>query len=228
MSKKNHLSRLAAPRSWPISRKGIKWIAKPTPGAHNTETALPLVVLVRDILNITGTSKEVKKLVHSRDLLVNQRSPKDIRLPVGLFDIISFPKAKLNYRLIFSRNGKLEPEEIKAGDANSLPVKIKTKTTIRGGKTQLNLSNGWNVLVNKDTYRTNDVVVIDLSNGKIKEHRKFGAGKEVYVTGGKQLGITGKLKAVKQVGLLKKENIAVLESKGDTFKTRAEYLFVNK
>ena len=226
MAKKQHLSRLAAPKSWPVPRKGIKWIAKPTPGTHNLQTSLPLVVVLRDILETVRTSKEVKGLLHTKDILVNGKVPRDVRFPVGLFDIISIPKSKTNYQIIFNNKGKLVPQEIKGAEANLFPAKINGKTTVRGGKTQLNLSNGWNLLVAKDTYKVNDVVVIDLTTRKIKDHKKFDTGKDCYITAGKRIGRTGKLKEIKHVGLLKKENIAVLESKEGTFETRAEYLFV--
>lgn len=226
MGKKNHISRLAAPRTWPIKRKGQKWIAKPIPGSHNLETSVPLVVLLRDMLSAVGTSKEVKTLIHLREILVNQTVPKNIKLPVGLFDIISIPKLKLNYRVSFGENGKLKANEIKQTESNFLPLKVKSKTNIRGGKTQLNFSNGRNLLVDKDSYSINDVVVMDLSSKKIKEHVKFGAGKKVFVAAGKRLGSTGVLKSIKKVGILKKDNIATVESNGKTWETKAEYLFV--
>ncbi len=228
MAKKQHLSSLAAPRSWKIPRKGRKWIAKPIPGTHNMETAMPLVVMVRDVLGLVEKSKDIKKMIHTKDILVNQKVPKDVRFPIGVFDVLSFPKAKLHYRIIFSKNGKLSLTEIKQSEANLLPVKLVNKTTVRGGKSQLNLSNGWNLLVAKDMYKINDVIVLDLNSRKVNEHIKFEPGKEVYVVAGKRLGSTGKLKEVKQVGLLKRENIAVLEFEGTSFETKAEYLFVKK
>lgn len=226
MGKKNHLSRLASPKAWPVKRKGLKWIAKPVAGAHNLKTSMPLVVILREILGVVETAKEVKRMIQERELLVNNNVPKNIKLPVGFQDVISIPKLKLAYRMMYSQNGKLIPAEIKAGEANLLPLKVGSKTSIKGGKTQLNFSNGWNLLVSKDTYKINDVVVIDLATKKIKNHLKFGPGKEMYIVAGKRLGSTGKLKDVKKIGVLKKENIATLESKSGTWETKAEYLFV--
>jgi len=51
-----HLSTLAAPKSWPIKRKGIKWITRPKSGPHNLKSSLPLIVVLRDMLKLTKIS----------------------------------------------------------------------------------------------------------------------------------------------------------------------------
>ena len=45
MTGKEHLKRVAAPRTWPITRKTSKWVAKPSPGPHSQEHGMPLVVV---------------------------------------------------------------------------------------------------------------------------------------------------------------------------------------
>lgn len=226
MAKKLHLSRLASPKSWLINKKSTKWVAKPCPGAHSQETALPLVVLVRDLLGIVKTSKGVKHLINEGELLVNQSVPKSIKLPVGLFDTVSIPKLKKQFKILFSKSGKLFAQEISADEAKILPLKIKNKKTLSGGKTQLNFSNGWNLRMDKVNYKVNDIIKLNLDNHKIQKHLKLEKGKNVYVTGGKKIGRSGILKDIKNVGLLKKDRIATIESNGKTWETKLEYLFV--
>lgn len=58
-----HLKRLFAPKTWDIKRRGIKFIAKPIPGAHKISMSLPLNVILRDILKYANTNKEVKLML---------------------------------------------------------------------------------------------------------------------------------------------------------------------
>jgi len=65
MARKQHLSRLATPSTWPIRRKGIKWIVKPSSGSHNLQYSMPLVVFMRDILQVTKSATETKKVLEN-------------------------------------------------------------------------------------------------------------------------------------------------------------------
>ena len=58
---KDHLKRLAAPKTWGITRKNTKFITKPVPGPHGMQAGMPLSVLIKEILNYAGTTREVKK-----------------------------------------------------------------------------------------------------------------------------------------------------------------------
>jgi small subunit ribosomal protein S4e len=59
-------------KAWPIKRKNITFIAKPNPGSYKAEYVVPVVVLLRDILGVAETSKEVKMILHNRgDVLLN-------------------------------------------------------------------------------------------------------------------------------------------------------------
>ena len=217
---------MSVPKSWPIKRKGIKWITKAAAGTHNLEDSIPLVVVLRDILKITSTLKETRYILNNKDVLVNQKVVNDTKLPIGLFDAISLPKLKKNFRTIYTKNGKLTFIEIEDSEAQKLPLKIKNKTTVSKGKTQLNFTNGWNLLVKKDTYKTNDVVLFDLKNYKIEKHISFKKGVQVYITSGEH---TGKVGTVQDLlpprGVLKKEKLANLKIKDTTCETRIEKLF---
>ena len=63
-----HLKRQKIPKTWPIYRKGTKYIAMPT---HNISNSIPLLVILRDILKIAKNRKEVKRAINSRFLLLN-------------------------------------------------------------------------------------------------------------------------------------------------------------
>ena len=71
------------------------------------------------------------------------------------------------YRLVFDKSGKLNVIEIDAKEKNLKPSKIIGKTTLRKSKTQLNLNDGSNLLVDKDEFKLNDTVLVDIDKKKI-------------------------------------------------------------
>ena len=54
MGSRKHLKRYKAPKSWPIHPKEDTWTVKPAPGSHAIEDSLPLLVIIRDILEYIG------------------------------------------------------------------------------------------------------------------------------------------------------------------------------
>ena len=45
---KNHLKRLNMPKSWQIKRKIIRWVTRPSPGAHNLDFGISLNTLLKE------------------------------------------------------------------------------------------------------------------------------------------------------------------------------------
>ena len=98
-----HLKRRKIPKSWPISRKGTKYVIKPSFGLRN---GLPLVVALRDVLKVAKNRKEVKKAIHEKNILINGSTVKEEKTNVQLFDKITLVPSKTNYQLNLSANGK--------------------------------------------------------------------------------------------------------------------------
>ena len=226
MSKQRHLSRLAAPKTWPVKRKLTKWIAKPMPGAHNLNMSMPLVVILRDLLNVAATSKEIKKLLNSQAVLVNSRVIREVRFAVGLFDVISIPTVKANYRIIINNKGKLAAIKIPEADANKILLRVDNKRTISKDKTQLNFSNGWNILVKKNEYKTNDVIVFDTKDRKVISKLTLRKDSNVYLIGGKHVGMLAKFAGVRETGTLRKHKIAKVIAGKDELESSLENVVV--
>ncbi|MBD3263078.1 30S ribosomal protein S4e [Candidatus Woesearchaeota archaeon] len=224
MARKAHVSRLAAPRTWPIKRKGIKWIRKPSQGPHDLQKAMPLLIYLRDILQITKTTKETKQVLSNELVKVNSKVIRKVDFPVGIFDTIQIPATDKYWRVTITKKGKLAVIEIPKSEANLLPVKIVSKKTLNKNKTQLNFSNGWNLLDDKK-YKVNDVLILDTEKNSVAKHIKLEKGNLVYVTGGKHTGHSAKLKNIKELGKLKRERIAVLESGKETWQTNLNHVF---
>ena len=215
----NHLSRLAAPKSWQIKKKGIKWVAKPLPGPHPIKLGVPLLIIFRDLLNYAKTSKEVKTMLYNNEIFVDGKRRKEPKFIVGLMDVISVPKTKTYFRVLLSRKGKISVVGIKEDEINTKPCQIIGKRLLKKGKLQLNLFDGKNILVEKDDYEVGDTVLIELPSQKIKEVFKFQKSSLIYLTGGKHTGEVGVIENIK-------EDTVVYKRDKSTFETLKEYVFV--
>ena len=208
--KSNHMSRIASPSSWKVMRKSIKWVAKTSSGPRRVETSIPLVVFLRDVEGMIENKRELKFLLNSKSILINGKIYNDTNFPVGLFDVISFPSIKKHYRAVLNDKGKLISKEIPAKESNLLLLQIKNKQMIRGGKLQMTLSNGWNIIGQKKG-AVLDSVLYDLSSNKIKEVISYKSGSKVYFINGKRAGTIANFKDQKELGVLKRNKLAILE-----------------
>ena len=63
---KNHLKRLAAPKSWNIKRKANVYVTRPRPGAHSMQESIPFTSFCKDLSNIAQTTKQVKYILNEK------------------------------------------------------------------------------------------------------------------------------------------------------------------
>jgi len=216
---KRHLKTIAAPKSWPIKRKEHVYIMKPNPGAHKIEESMPIAIILK-LLNQIKTTREAKYLINQRKISVNGKPVKEMKFPAGLFDVVSF--SDKFFRILYDKRGKLIFKEIGKSEADILLYRIKNKTKLKNNKLQLNFYNGANIIVDKDEYNTNDVLVI--SNMKVKEKIPFEKNFLVYVIKGKHLGSIAKIEEVHQAPPLNKlTKVSIDKMKVDLPK---DYLFV--
>ena len=190
----NHLKRLAMPRSWPLPRKTSVWVTRPTPGAHSLELCMPVTLVVRDVLRLAKTAREVRFILHNELAKIDGRVVKDPRRGVGLMDVLTLGED--NYRCVLDHNGRLQYRPISADEASWKVCRIEGKTTIKGGRTQLNLHDGRNILVDdpsKDAYSTGDSLKISLPDQKVVEHIRFAEGTRCYLIGGAHVGSTAEV-----------------------------------
>ena len=226
MGSRKHLKRYNAPKTWPIHPKEDTWTVKPAPGTHAINDSLPLLVIIRDILGIADNSREAKRLINTGNVLIDGRAKKDYKFPVGFMDILSIPKTGENYRILLDTKGRLTLHPISAEDAEFKLAKIVNKSTIKGGKTQLNLHDGRNVIVEEDNYSAYDVVCLNIPEQEIKENFEFSEDVVVLVTGGKHTGELGKIQEVIVDQSSKANTVIIEKANKDTFLTLKDYAFV--
>jgi small subunit ribosomal protein S4e len=187
-----HLKRLNAPKTWTILRRTTKYIAKPLPGAHKLSESMPISLVLRQ-LGHAQTSAEAKKILNAHQILVDGRRIKDPKAPAGLLDSISMPGSSEYYRIVFDSKGRLQLVPIPKNEAGMKLCKVVNKTTVSGGKIQLNFSDGRNLLADSKAANTGDTLVLEMPGQKIQQRLALEKGVLVYLLGGKHISTIGVL-----------------------------------
>lgn len=185
---KKHLKRLPAPRSWAIPRKTAFWVSKPSPGPHPIERSVPLGLILRDMVHACDTAREARHILNDRHVLVDGRAVTDPKFPVGLMDVLSLEESKAYFRMLVDSRGRLNLVPIEGPDAKWKLCRIEDKTTTRGGRTQLNLHDGRNILLAKDAHKTGTTLKVAVPEQKVLGSFDLAEGMTALVTGGKHVG----------------------------------------
>lgn len=181
-----HMKRIAMPKSWPIARKGAKYVA--VGKGKKKELAMPLLLALRDVLKIVKTKAEAKKIL--AEVFIDNKKAKSLKHAVGIFDVVEIPKIKKVFRMSISERGKLFMQEIKEQEAKEKTCKVIGKKMLRGKKLQINLHDGRNYIYEKGI-KVNDSVVIDLEKNKIKEILPLKKNAKIFFIAGKHQGSNG-------------------------------------
>lgn len=228
------LKRKPAPRFWPIHRKEVVWVVKPSPGPHPIQNCMPLAMILRDILGFAKTRKEAKTIVSQGKIYIDARVRREDDYPIGLMDIISMPDVDKNFRILPSKKG-LILHPISKEEAGYKLCRIENKTVVKKGHVQLNLHDGSNMLVRvadpknpqEDTYKTLDTIKISLPEKQILEHVEMKESDFTVIVGGKNIGKYGKIVEIERTEGKKCKNfLATIEDeKGEHYQTILDFVF---
>lgn len=225
MSNTRHLKRTNMPTSWPIKRKNISFIKRPSPGSHKREYSVSMLILLKDILEYVENLKEARYAIKNTEVLVNGKKVDSVKLSVGLFDVIEFKSINEKYVVLFDTFGKIKL--IKSKD-ETFVSKVISKSIMPGKKFQVNLFNGNNLLVDEKEFtkiKVNDSVEFDFKKGKISQVLPLKESSFIYIFDGKYVGRIGEIKEfVKYNGL--GEDIVVFEVDGEVHSTALRYAYV--
>jgi len=212
----DHMKRIAMPKTWPVPKKIHVYATKQMPGAHSVGTSMPASMILRDMLKVCDTAREAKKIVADRDLLVNGRAVKNAKTPVGIMDVVSLPKMEKNFRVVLTPKGKITLVEIPEANSKWVMARVEGKTIVSGGKTQLNLYGGRNVLC-EGKIAVGDSVKLNLEDNAIIGQYPLGKGALVLVISGSH---SGKVETVEAVETVKgpASNVVVFQSGTRTVK----------
>jgi small subunit ribosomal protein S4e len=227
-----HLKRKPAPKFWPIHRKDNRWVVKPGVGSHGAAASLPLLVVLRDILNVARTRREVDVILRRGNIKIDGVVHTNDDYPVGLMDVIDIPALKKTYRVLPLLGKGLRLHSIGLDEKEFKLCKIVNKTTVTRGNVQLNLHDGRNQLIkvvdprkpSEDVYKTNDLLKIKLPSQEILGHLRFEPGVLALVESGRNVGRWGEIVKISEPSVY--DATAVLrDSNGEDFETVVAYLF---
>ena len=236
MGKKGKTARLKrkpAPAFWPIHRKELPWIVKPSPGSHSLKKCLPLTMVLRDILGVAQTRKEAKLILDQGKVLLDGKICKQDDIPVGLMDVISIPDMDKYYRVMPSHKG-LILNPISKEESKIKLFRVENKTTVHNG-IQIALHDGSNIIVkvadsknpHEVTYETFDVIKVAYPEKQVVQTLKTKEGNIAVITGGKNIGKQGKIVEIEKTEAKKRHQALVLieDSKGTRYQTILDFVF---
>ncbi len=188
-----HLKRQKIPKIWPLARKGTKYVVRAN---FNLKEGIPILVALRDMIKIAQNRKEVKRALHNKHILLNNKVVRNEKNSLTLFDKLTISPLKKHYKLNLSKFGKFEFEEIKESEVYHKISKIVDKKILKGKKIQLNLSGGRNFLSDIKC-NVNDSVTVDFKQGKIIKCLPLAQKAKVIVFAGKHTGVRGIINKIK-------------------------------
>jgi small subunit ribosomal protein S4e len=184
-----HLRRENAPKRWPIKRKGSAYVVK------MDSNGLPVLIALRDVLKIANKRSEIKKAIHKKEILICGKIVNNEKKSIKLLDTLTINPLNKNYRMILTKQGKFNFQEIKENEKDYKIEKIINKKILKGKKIQLNLSDGRNFLSDMKC-NVNDSVLINLKNNKIEKCLPMKEGAKVLIISGKHIGEQAVIKKI--------------------------------
>lgn len=217
----NHQKRLSAPRTYPIERKENTYVRKGK-GPHPDEEGLPLVVVLRDVLEYADSEKEAKKILSEGRMTVNGHVQKEPAYTVGFMDVLSFPEIDEHYRILLDTQGFLLHQ---VSDADHKLARVADKTTLSGSVTQVNLHDGNNLRTEEDI-STKSSLLITLPGKEIEAEITFEEGNLAYVKGGKHAGTTGTVSDIIERQGAHPRTVVIETDNGDTVETVEDNVYM--
>lgn len=215
---KLHLKRIITPKTWLLRRKQYKYITRPSSGPHSFKFSIPMSFFMKEI-GFASSTKEVKKILNSKQVLVDGRRVKKVDFPVGLMDSINIKDVNGFYRIVLDEKGRLKIIEIKESETNVKLDRVDNKTMVKKAKLQFNLFDGKNILTDKKDINTGDTLVLELPSNKIKNVLKFEKGSLALLIGGRHIGNFGVIQDIKN-------NIIKIKTDKTEFNTQKRFVFV--
>ena len=186
-----------APTFWGINRKEKRFVITVKPGSHPKNNSIPTAVLLRDTLKKVKTLREAKSSIYGGKVKVDGIIQKSLHHSIGLMDVIELEGITDVYRLVPYNGHILEPIKINAAEKSKKLVKVKSKTTNKGGKTHLGFHDGRTIITDTNA-NINDTCLLQIPEQKILDVIKFEKNSQVIVTKGINAGRIGLIKEIKQ------------------------------
>ncbi len=191
-----HVKRLSAPSSWPIARKGARFVVRPFPGSQGFAAGTSLSTFLVEMTHHVETNADLKRVLNAKQVLVDGTARTHPRAFVGLFDTVELPALKKAYRLVLGTHGLLLALPIPVEESKLKMCKVIGKTSVTGGAVQLNLHDGTNIVMKDANHKIGDSVLLSLPDRVPVEHVRLEKDALVYLNSGSYQGSVGKVVAL--------------------------------
>lgn len=212
----SHLKRLLAPKTWPVERKEIVYITKPLPIGFEMRFGLPLAYVVKEMLHVCRSTKELKYLFSNKLINVNGKIVTEPRSLIGLFDVLVIGDRK--FRIIMRHTGKLDAIAIKSEHPaiiNKVMNKIKAKKAVL----QINLFNGKNINIDAEQSKQINVGDSVITNTDKLEVLPLAKHSMAVLFDGRHRGMIGEITHIDDA-------YVALNVDGNAIKTLKKYCYV--
>ena len=191
------LKRQMSPLFWKINRKDKRFVITVRPGSHPKNNSIPSAVLLRDTLNIVTTLREAKSSIYAGKVKVDGVIQKSLHHSIGLMDVVELENANDIYRLVPKNGQTLFPIKINENEKSKKLVRVKSKTSISGGRTQLGFHDGRTVITDTSV-NVGDTCLLQIPEQKILDVIKFEKNSQVIIIKGTNAGRVGTINEIKE------------------------------
>jgi len=182
------------------------------------------------MLGHADNMREVKMILSEGQVLVDGRVRKDPGYPIGLMDVVEIKSSDERFRLLPKRRGGFRLVEISEKEKSVKLCRVESKTMIPGGKLQIALHDGRNILLPEGAkpsdYKPLDTLKISIPDQKIISSISLDNGAYTIVTQGKNVGIEGKIIAIERRLGPHASTVTLEDPDGNRVQTALEYVFV--
>ena len=191
------LKRQMSPLFWKINRKDKRFVITVRPGSHPKNNSIPSAVLLRDTLNIVTTLREAKSSIYAGKVKVDGVIQKSLHHSIGLMDVIELENVDDIYRLVPKNGQILFPIKINENEKSKKLVRVKSKTSIKGGRTQLGFHDG-RTIITDTSVNVGDTCLLQIPEQKILDVIKFEKNSQVIIIKGANAGRIGTINEIKE------------------------------
>ena len=191
------LKRQMAPLFWGITRKDKRFVVTVRPGSHGKNVSIPSAVFLRDMLKTVNTLREAKFAIYGGKVTVDGVKRKSLHHGIGLMDVIELDGLKEVYRLVPKDGTLLQPIIIKAEEKSKKLVRVKSKVSIKHGKTQIGFHDGRS-LIDETKVSVGDTCILQVPEQIILDVIKLEKGVLGLIVRGANVGKIGTITEIKE------------------------------
>ncbi len=190
------LKRQMAPLFWRITRKDKRFVITTRPGPHGKHVAVPTAVFLRDVTGMVTSLREAKSTIYEGKVKIDGVVRKSLHHAIGLMDVVELDGVADAYRMVPANGKLLTPIRITdASERTKKLARVKSKTTISGGRMQVGLHDGRSIITDVDV-KVGDACLLQVPGQKILEVIRFEEGCQALVTRGINAGRVGRVSAI--------------------------------